>query len=121
LAVSHSGAIVYQDTNGLTIGAVSENTQAAAATTTSVTNTASDLALILDAGNLRLANVVQLGTGSLSIDVANGTISQAAAITANGLQMQGAGASATLTNIGNNFTTFASSYTGAVSVFDSIT
>ncbi|MGB0372227.1 MAG: filamentous hemagglutinin N-terminal domain-containing protein, partial [Opitutales bacterium] len=75
-----------------------------------------DVYLLSDTGNISIDGSLNLASNNLRLDT-DGTVTQAAAITASGLTLSGTGASYTLTQSGNDIDTLIGN-TGTVSIVD---
>ncbi len=116
IAANYNGTIAYTDSNGFTIGTVTD--EASAMTTAGITTSGDDVLLTAVAGGIGLAADVTLGSGVFGLNVAGSVVQTAGSdITASGLQLLGSG-SVVLENSGNNVATLAANFNGTISYVD---
>jgi len=108
------GAIVYRDSNALTVGAVPAS--AGFGAVTGVSTTGNGDALIHGGGLLTLANSLNVGTGTLRLVGGQGVTQTGGAITAGSLGVRAAG-NITLANSANDVDIFAAAATSGDVVF----
>ena len=102
LAANNGGTTLYTDANSLTISEFTVDGM----TVTGITTTNDDVKLIAG-GNLAINSAIDLGTGDLFLAVTAGSVSQTAAIKADGLGLMVSGVT-TLKNLANDVNTLAS-------------
>ena len=119
LAANTGGTIFYNDSDGLTVGTVSENASPATMMIPGITTTTNNDDVKLVVGeHLMITEAIKLGSGNLFLDVAgNVTQTTTGTITAAGLALMVDGN--TMLGLGNNVATLAANTGGTIFYNDS--